>query len=287
MGTLQGATILVTGATDGLGRGLAQALAEAGARVLVHGRDPQRVEATVAELSEAAGPAPRGHVADLADLSRVRGLAEEVLAASDRLDVLVNNAGLGAGPSGGRRRETSADGNELRFQVNHLAAFALSRLLLQRLRRSAPARIVNVASGAQQAIDLDDVMLERDYDGWRAYCQSKLAMVADTFTLAEQLDPGEVTVNALHPASLMDTKIVRESFASAPTPVSQGVDAVWRLVADPELAGVTGRYFNGRAESRAAAQAYDRAARAELSRRSAWLTGVDEPVGPPAAAGPH
>ncbi len=273
--TVQGATVLVTGATDGLGREVGRSLAEAGAHLLVHGRDPERVRDTVSALAADAVHPPRGYVADFGDLAEVRRLADEVRAGHDRLDVLVNNAGIGAGPRGGGQRETSADGHELRFQVNYLAAFLLSRLLLPLLEQSAPARIVNVASGAQQAVDFDDVMLERAYDGWRAYSQSKLAMVADAFELAERLDPALVTVNALHPASLMDTKMVRESFGAAQTSVGHGVEPVLRLVADPGLDGVSGRYFSGRSESRAADQAYDPEARAELARRSRELTGLE------------
>lgn len=273
MQAVAGATMLVTGATDGLGRAVAGELARAGAHVLVHGRDPDRVDRTVAAIAGGAATEPSGYVADFAVLAEVRGLAEAVRGAHERLDVLVNNAGIGAGASGADR-QTSADGHELRFQVNYLSAFLLTRLLLPLLRASAPARIVNVASGAQQPIDFGDVMLERDYDGWRAYSQSKLAMVADTFELARQLDPDEVTVNTLHPASLMDTKIVRESFGGASTSVSEGTDAALHLVGAPELEGVTGRYFNRRSESRAAAQAYDPDARAELVRRSRTLTGL-------------
>lgn len=271
-------TVLVTGATDGLGHELTSSLAAAGARVLVHGRDPERVARAVVRLGEEAGEEPSGYVADFADLGDVRRLADDVRGHHDRLDVLVNNAGIGAGPGGDGQRETSADGYELRFQVNYLAGFLLTRLLLPLLRESAPARIVNVASGAQERLDFDDLMLERAYDGWRAYAQSKLAMVADTLHLAEQLDPAQVTVNAIHPASLMDTKMVRESFGAAQTPVSRGVDSVSRLVADSQLAGVTGRYFSEQTESRADRQAYDRQARAELARRSHALAGLDHPT---------
>jgi NAD(P)-dependent dehydrogenase (short-subunit alcohol dehydrogenase family) len=123
--------------------------------------------------------------------------------------VLINNAGVGAGPRGRERRELSADGHELRFQVNHLAPFLLTHLVLPILRVAAPARVVNVASIGQAPLDFDDLMLECGYDGFRAYCQSKLAMVMATFELAARLDPGEVTVNALHPGSLLDTKMVR------------------------------------------------------------------------------
>jgi NAD(P)-dependent dehydrogenase (short-subunit alcohol dehydrogenase family) len=273
MQRVAGARILVTGATDGLGREVAGALARAGALVLVHGRHPDRVARTAAAMADDTAHEPTGYVADFAELAQVRRLAEAVRADHDRLDVLVNNAGIGGGAPGAER-QTSADGYELRFQVNYLAAFLLTRLLLPLLRASAPARVVNVASGAQQPIDFDDMMLEGDYDGWRAYSQSKLAMVADTFALAEELDPRQVTVNSLHPASFMDTKMVREAFGRASTSVQEGVDPVLRLVADPELEGVTGRYYNRRSEARAASQAYDAAAREELVRRSRDLTGL-------------
>lgn len=269
----EGATVLVTGATAGLGFAVAGELARAGAHVLVHGRHPGRVETSVEALGDEARVAPTGYVADFARLSDVRRLAEEVRANHERLDVLINNAGIGAGAHT-EGRQTSDDGHELRWQVNYLAPFLLSRMLLPLLRQSAPARIVNVASGAQQAIDFDDVMLEHGYDGWRAYSQSKLAIVADTFDLSAQIDPSEVTVNALHPASLMDTKMVRESVGTAQGSLDEGVDAVLRLAADPELDAVTGQYFSGTSPARAHDQAYDADARAALVRHAEALTGL-------------
>ena len=275
--------VLVTGATDGLGREVARRLAQDGAQVLVHGRDPERVADTVALLAAETGTDPGGHVADFARLADVRLLAEEVAEDHGHLDVLVNNAGIGPGPPGGAR-EVSEDGHELRFQVNYLASFLLTRLLLPRLWAGAPARVVHVASGAQQAIDFDDVMLTRDYDRWRAYAQSKLAMVADALTLAEALDPREVTVNALHPASLMDTKMVREAHGGGQTTIDEGVEAVVRLVTSPALATVTGRYVNGLAEAAPAAQAQDATARQRLQALTQQLTGLDEAI--PGAATP-
>src|SRR4051812_18293391 len=207
-------TILITGATDGHGKALAVELVQLGATVLVHGRDAGRIKHTLAELRGAApGAKLRGYRADLASLAEVRALAAEVLAHEPRLDGLVNNAGIGSRvPEGGRL--TSRDGHELRFAVNYLAPFALTRLLLPRIRASAPARIVHVSSLAMQAIDFDDAMLERGYSGMRAYAQSKLAQVLFSNDLADELAGAGVTSNALHPSTYMPTKIVASPASS-------------------------------------------------------------------------
>jgi NAD(P)-dependent dehydrogenase (short-subunit alcohol dehydrogenase family) len=273
MAALDGKVILLTGATDGMGRALAAVLAREGATVLVHGRDQGRIAATVAEVNEAAGGPGRvrPYQADLARLSEVRALADQVIKAEPRLDVLVNNAGIGIYEPGGGARQESADGIEARFAVNYLAGYALSRHLLPLLTRSAPARIVNVASVGQQAIDFDDVMLTRDYDGMRAYRQSKLAQIMNAFDLAEELRAKGVTVNALHPATFMPTKV---SPAPPVSTIAQGVEATLRLItAPPEQTG-TGRYFDSLAESRANGQAYDADARRHLRTLSELLTGL-------------
>jgi NAD(P)-dependent dehydrogenase (short-subunit alcohol dehydrogenase family) len=210
----------------------------------------------------------------LSSLAQVRSLATQIAADHRRLDVLINNAGIGAGPRGTRQRELSQDGYELRFAVNYLAPFLLTHLLLDRLIASAPSRIVNVSSVGQNPIDFENVMLERDYDGWRAYRQSKLAQVMFTFTLAERLEGTGVTVTCLHPASLMNTKMVFESFGSAMTTVEEGAAATERLVMAPELAKVTGRYFDGLKEARANDQAYDSSAREKLWAISEQLCGL-------------
>jgi NAD(P)-dependent dehydrogenase (short-subunit alcohol dehydrogenase family) len=266
---MQGRTVLVTGATDGLGRALAADLAARGAKVLVHGRDPGRVEDVAREIGAA-----RTYLADLASLAQVRRLADEVLADHDALHVLVSNAGIGTTLPGGGERMESADGYELRFAVNHLAGFLLTRLLEPRLIAGAPARIVNVASAGQWPIDFDDVMLERGYDGGRAYAQSKLAQVMTTFDLAERLRHDGVTANALHPATYMPTKIVFDARGSATSTLEEGVEATARLVADPALDGVTGRYYNRTREARADPQAYDADARRRLWELSERLTGL-------------
>ncbi|MET9242858.1 SDR family NAD(P)-dependent oxidoreductase [Nonomuraea sp. NPDC003709] len=268
-------TILVTGATDGLGRALAADPAARGATVLVHGRDDRRGHDTLAEI-RAAVPAARLHWyrADLASLDEVRELAQAVSADHKDLDTLVNNAGIGTTVPGGGARQESADGHELRFAVNYLAGYLLTRLLLPVLRESAPSRIVNVSSLGQAPIDFGDVMQAAGYSGVRAYCQSKLAQVMFTVDLAEELAGTGVTANALHPATYMPTKMVA-------TPVSElreGVEATSRLVTDPELDEVSGRFFDGLRPSQALEQAYDAGARARLRELSENLSKARPPA---------
>ena len=271
-------TILITGATDGLGQRVATDLAGKGVTLLLHGRDPDKGERVRAKIRAATGNGRLHYFnADLSSLAQVDRLAAAVADGSRRLDVLINNAGIGAGPDPARR-ETSGDGFELRFAVNYLAPFLLTRRLLPLLRRTAgeagAARIVNVASAAQRAIDFDDVMLERSYDGMRAYSQSKIALVMFTFDLAEELAGTGVTVNALHPASLMDTRMVREWFGTARSTVAEGARYVERLAVADELTGVSGAYFDQGEPSRAAAQAYDEMARKLLKELSLGWTGL-------------
>jgi NAD(P)-dependent dehydrogenase (short-subunit alcohol dehydrogenase family) len=268
-------TILVTGATDGLGRALAADLAAAGADVLVHGRDEGRGRATLEEI-RARTPAARARFlrADLASLAEVRDLAAQVERATDRLDALVNNAGIGATTRGDERREESRDGHELRFAVNYLSGYLLTRLLLPLLERSAPARIVNVSSAGQTPIDFGDVMLEDAYNGGRAYCQSKLAQVMFTVDLAEELGARGVTATCLHPATYMPTKMVIEAGTTPASPLERGLEATRRLVADPGLDGVTGVYFNGTREAEPDPQARDAGARRRLRALSDELCGL-------------
>lgn len=230
-------TILVTGATDGLGRYLTTELTKAGHRVLAHGRNPERLRALHDELGVDTVQA------DLGELGQVDRLADEVLRRLDRLDVLVNNAGVGAGADHSRREE-SADGIELRFAVNYLAGYHLARRLVPLLVASAPARVVNVASIGQEPIDFADPLLERSYSGMRAYRQSKLAQIMATVDLAAELRDRGVTVNALHPATLMPTTMVMEGFGSSVSTLEEGGRATLRLILDEGLATTTGRYFD-------------------------------------------
>ena len=219
--------------------------------MLVHGRDDERGTATMRAIRDATGNERlRWYRADLASLADVRALADRVTAEEPRLDALVNNAGIGTTLPGDGARQVSADGYELRFQVNYLAHYVLTRLLLPLIERSAPARIVNVSSAGQAPIDFDDVMLERHYEGYLAYCRSKLAQIMFTIDLADELAGRNVTVNALHPGTFMPTKIVTHAGVNPLTPLDQGIDATVRLATDPALDGVTGRYFDGRRESR-------------------------------------
>jgi NAD(P)-dependent dehydrogenase (short-subunit alcohol dehydrogenase family) len=258
--------VLVTGATDGLGKALARSLAASGATVLLHGRDAARGETTVAELRAQTGNGTHAfYRADFASLREVRGIAKRVVAEHDRLTALVNNAGIGRGAPGSPRA-LSADGYELRFAVNYLAPVLLTRMLVSLLRRTAPARVVNVASATQEPLDFDDPMLATGYDGGRAYGRSKLAFVMFTFALADELRETGVTVNCLHPATRMPTTMTREASVAPESPLEHGVEATLRLVVARELDGITGRYYHGVHEARAHPLAYDVGARMRLAR---------------------
>ena len=259
--------VLVTGSTSGLGREVALRLGADGWHVIVHGRSVERGEQVVDEIVADGGSA-RFYRADFASFAEVRGLATDILRDYDRLDVLVNNAGIGSAPD---ERMVSEDGHELRLQVNYLAPFLLTHELLPLVRRTAPARIVNVSSLAQQPIDFDDVMLERGFSGGRAYAQSKLAQVMHAIDLHEELADEGVLVTSLHPATYMDTRMVRRAGVTPRTTVDEGADAVLQLVrADVE----GGRFFRGLEPARAHEQAYDGDARERLRRLAEELTGI-------------
>lgn len=246
--------------------------------MLVHGRSDRKGRATVGEIQREA---PRSSVEfyrdDPASLDEVRRLAEEVASDHDRLDIFINNAGVGFGPPGGGR-EISHDGHELRFAVNYLAPFLLTHLLLPTLRRSSPSRIVNVASIAQAPVDFDDVMLARRYDGRQAYARSKLALVMFTLDLAAALQGTGVVVNAIHPGTLMNTKMVTEAGIGPQSTVEEGAEAIWRLANLAELERVSGRFFDGLREARAHAAAYDARQRRRLRELALELTGQSADV---------
>ncbi len=271
MATLNGKTALITGSTDGVGRVVAERLGADGWRVLVHGRDRGRGERVVAEI-KAAGGAAEFLQADLSSMAEVRRLAEAVKRTTDRLELLINNAGIGRGEPEAKR-ELSPEGIELRFAVNYLSGFLLTHLLLPLVKKSAPARIVNVSSLGQEAIDFKDVMMTNGYSGMRAYRQSKLAQILFTIDLAPELAGGGVTVNALHPATFMNTNMVRQ-FGTPMTTVEEGADAILKQAIAPEMEGRSGLFFNGQREAKADAQAYDPEARRKLKMLSLELAGL-------------
>jgi NAD(P)-dependent dehydrogenase (short-subunit alcohol dehydrogenase family) len=268
--------VVITGATDGLGRAVAARVAASGDRLILHGRNADRLAAAATEIAAETGTAPATVVADLSDLADVHTVADQLAAVTDHVDVLVNNAGVGGGQPDGTERRLTVDGNELRFAVNYLAAFDLTMRSLPLL---APGgRIVNVASLGQAPIRFDDPTLASDYDGWYAYGQSKLAMIIWGFTLAEKLD--HVTVNSLHPGTYMPTKMVVANDIPEVDSLESGIVATTRLIQDPALDGVTGRFFdrlNGETRARSES-AYDPDVRERLWQLSLELTGAPEPV---------
>jgi NAD(P)-dependent dehydrogenase (short-subunit alcohol dehydrogenase family) len=270
---MNGKTVLITGSTDGVGRHVAGELAKQGAQVLIHGRDAARGEALIDEIGKSGHAAPAFYQADLSSLAGVRQLADAVKADHRKLDVLVSNAGIGSQNNGPQRQE-SADGFELRFAVNYLAGFLLAYLLLPLVKAAAPSRIVNVASLGQHPIDFDDVMITKNYSGSRAYAQSKLSQIMFTIDLAAGLKGSGVTVNSLHPATYMNTTMVRAGGITPMSTVQQGGAAILHLVQGDDVADKSGLFFNGMNEMKANAQAYDAAARQRLRELSLKLTGL-------------
>ena len=264
------AVVLVTGSTDGLGREVALRLAAMGSHVIVHGRNVERGAEVVAEIEREGTGSGRFYRADFASLAETRALAEAILTDYDRLDALVNNAGIG---SSAPERQLTGDGQEMRFQVNYLSHFLLTEMLLPLLLDSSPARIVHVASSAQNALDFDDITLELGYAGGRAYGQSKLAQILHTFDLAEEWEEMGLTVNALHPATFMDTNMVLSAGRTPLSTVEEGADALMNLIVTPDIG--SGQYFNQMRPTEANAQAYDRDARVRLRALSLELTGLN------------
>jgi NAD(P)-dependent dehydrogenase (short-subunit alcohol dehydrogenase family) len=280
-GPMTGRTVLVTGGTGGIGLATASRLAGLGARVGLVGRDAARAAAAGKRLRD-GGAEIDVFLADLSSQRDVRALAQQVLTAYARLDVLVNNAG-----GYWATRHETVDGLERTFAVNHLAPFLLTNLLLDRLRASAPARVVTVSSGAQAMgrIDLDDLQGAQEYNGQRAYNQSKLANVLFTYELARRLEGSGVTANALHPG------VVRTAFGQEDSgrwmrlmlPVARpfmksperGADTSVLLASSLQLEHVSGRYFVGGSAKRSSRASYDTEVAARLWRVSAELVGID------------
>lgn len=269
-------TVLLTGATDGIGLIAARKLAQLGAGIILHGRDQEKIDGAFEEIKQQTGRSPATYRSDFSSLASVRQLAEQVLTDHEAIDVLINNAGVLPGKQSQGQRLLSIDGHELCFAVNYIAPFLLTHLLLPALRRAAPSRIVNVSSIAQKRLDFDDIMLEKNYDPFRAYAQSKLALAMFTIDLSEQLQDEGITVNCLHPGSLLDTKMVQESGWTPQGSAESGAEVELYVATSPELDGITGQYFDEKRKAEAHRQAYDSTARDQLRRLGEKLTGIGE-----------
>ncbi|MFI4946759.1 MAG: SDR family oxidoreductase [Burkholderiales bacterium] len=249
--SIDGKRVLLTGATSGIGLEASMALARQGARVVMVGRDRAKTEAAAATVAARSGATPEAQLlCDFSSQAQVRALAREVLDRFDRVDVLVNNAG-----GVNKTRRLTADGIEATFAVNHLGYFLLTNLLLDRLVKSAPARVVTVASVGHRrgTLDFDDLGFERGYSIMRAYARSKLANVLFAAELARRLAGRGVTSNSLHPgavatniwsgAPLWAKPIILLLFRPFFISAEKGGSYIVRLAAGPELEGVTGQYF--------------------------------------------
>lgn len=275
--------VLITGATDGLGKAAALALAKQGATVVIVGRDPAKTRATAGEIKEQSGtPSADGLVADLSSMAEVRRLANELRQGYSRLDVLINNAGAIFA-----RRQATVDGYERTFALNHLSQFLLTNLLLDILGAGAPSRIINVSSQAHEggAIDFDDLQGERSYGigGGRAYSRSKLANIMFTYELARRLAGAGVTANALHPGTVATRfgennggmmRLGMRMFHRFAISAEEGADTIIYLASSPEVEGVTGRYWEKRRPIRSSPASYDEGAQKRLWDVSAQMTGL-------------
>lgn len=252
--------ILVTGSTSGLGREVALSLVDSGDHVIIHGRNKERGAALVAQLNAKRAGSARFFAADFSALSQVRALAANIAAHYDHLDVLVNNAGIVR--VNDPQRRISDDGHELHFQVNYLAGFLLTDLLLPLLEKNQAARVVNVSSLAAAPLDFDNLMLEQGYSANRAYGQSKLAQVMYTIDLSKKLQEKGITVNALHPESYMNTRMVLSAGLQPRSSVADGRDAVLQLINKNDVGN--GEFYNVLNLSTANPQAYDAKVRTQL-----------------------
>lgn len=270
---LQSKTVLITGATDGLGKLVAHRFAKRGTTLILHGRNEAKGQRLVEEIKAASGNVNLFYYnADFASLEEVKQLSETVLANHKALHLLINNAAIGGGPKGSQQRELSKDGHELRFAINYLSHFLLTENLLPLLKSSAPAKIIPISSIGQSPIDFNDLMMEKSYDSFTAYCRSKLAQIMHGFELAERLKNNNITVNSLHPATLMDTNMVHDFFGKVSATVDEGADVVEYVATADEVDDITGVYFNQKRPARTNSQAYDSEARKKLWQISGELT---------------
>ena len=264
--------VLVTGSTDGIGKQTALELARRGFRVLLHGRSPERGSAVLKELRAEVPGAELDYLnADLSSLAEVRSLAEQVRSCTPRLDVLINNAGVAM-----KERLLTADELETTFAVNHLAPFLLTHLLEDRLRASGAGRVITVSSSAHTGgkIEFDNLQCERSFDGWQAYCDSKLMNVLFTVELAARLAGSGVTANSLHPG-VIATKMLRASFPDVTgAGPDEGAKTSVFLADSTDAAGVSGKYFRKMRPADASALADDPALRLRLWEVSAKLARI-------------
>jgi len=265
----RGLKVLVTGSTDGIGRATAKLLLERGCEVILHGRSSEKVRELALEFELLTGTRPRLVVADLSSLDAITAMVRALAAELPAIDVIVNNAGAGAGTKEDAREETEG-GHEKRFAVNYLAPVVLTELWLSLCQRP-PRVIVNVASSAQEPLNFKDLMTENGYEGLRAYRRSKLALIMWTFDLAQQYP--DIAINALHPGSMLDTKMVRETFGQAWGKPEDGARAIRLLIERSLDDQITGEYYDVDRRARANAQAYDDRARATLRRATEALLG--------------
>lgn len=263
MKPLSDATVLITGATDGLGKMTAERFAKQGARVLLHGRNKEKGTQVLEEIKQTTNNQNIAYFnGDFSSLSSVAELSEQIISNDKRLDILINNVGIGGGPRSKDEREISQDGFELRWAVNYLAQVLLTKKLLPIINEGA--RIINIASVGQSPIDFDDLKMEKNYDGYLAYARSKLALIMFTFDLSAELKERKINVNALHPATLMSTSMVKDHFGQAQSSVEEGFSAIEFLATSKNLDEITGRYFENKSQAQANAQAYDKEARKKL-----------------------
>jgi NAD(P)-dependent dehydrogenase (short-subunit alcohol dehydrogenase family) len=285
MGEMDGKTVLITGATNGIGKVAALELAKKGANVVIVGRNPAKTSETVAEIKAGSGnPNVEMIVADLSSMAEVRKVADAFKASHSRLDVLINNAGAVFAD-----RQKTVDGYEMTFAFNHLAYFLLTNLLLDTLKASAPARIVNVSSAAHTngVLNFDDLDSKKNYGmgGFRAYGLSKLANIMFTYELSRRLEGTGVTANVLHPG-LVGTgfgmnnnrlmKFAMRLIAPFSLTPEQGADTIIYLASSPQVIGVSGKYWDKRKAIQSASVSYDETAQKKLWAVSEQMTGLAE-----------
>jgi retinol dehydrogenase 14 len=269
--TLQGKTVLITGATDGIGKATAQELAAMGARILLHGRNLEKAQ-TVQQDIKIATENPKIDIlmADLQSMAAVRKLAADVQQTTDQLDVLINNAGVYM-----QEKVLTPDGYEMTFAVNHLAVFLLTNLLLDLLKKSAPSRIITVSSVAHGSarLDFDNLNAEKKFHGWGAYCVSKLGTLLFTFELACRLEGTEVTANALHPGTI-NTRMLAQLGLDG-KPVERGAETPIYLATSPEVASISGKYFSRKRVAQPSDMALDEDLQKKFWKISATMTDFD------------